>query len=134
MYGLDQHLDRFLSSAKQARIPAGDGHRFDKEALRKIIVRTVGAAFAEEPSTQERATFFIRYWLSSGRGTMGVGPPPAEDSGGPNFFCLVERHPRDEGGDAGERGVSEVSVSVPVSVSVSVPVPGGGGLNRHRGW
>ena len=47
VYGLDQHLDRFLGSAKQARIPAGDGHRFDKATLRAIILRTVGVAFAE---------------------------------------------------------------------------------------
>ena len=70
-FGLSMHLDRLLSSARQARIlPAADAElppAFEKESLRSIILQTIAA-------TGRRDGVFVRYWCSAGRGDFSSEP------------------------------------------------------------
>ena len=74
IYDLEAHLDRFLLSAERSklRLPAS------REEMRTIIVNTTAASGKREGS--------IRYWLSSGPGSLELTPAAAAE---PGFFVMV---------------------------------------------
>ena len=74
IYDLEAHLDRFLLSAGRSRLRL-PGSRDD---MRDIIVRTTAASGRRDGS--------IRYWLSSGPGSLELGPAAGAD---PGFFVMI---------------------------------------------
>ncbi len=74
IYELEAHLDRFLRSAESSKLHP----RFTRSEMREIIVQT--AAMSGERNA------FIRYWLSSGTGTLGLAPAKDAEYG---FFILI---------------------------------------------
>jgi len=74
IYDLDAHLDRFLLSATRSklRLPGS------RDEMRDIIVRTTAAAGRRDGS--------IRYWLSSGPGSLELTPAAGAE---PGFFVMV---------------------------------------------
>jgi 4-amino-4-deoxychorismate lyase len=74
IYDLEAHLDRFLRSAatSKLRLPGS------REELRDIIIRTAAASGQRNGS--------IRYWLSSGTGSLGLTPAAGAD---PGFFVMI---------------------------------------------
>jgi branched-subunit amino acid aminotransferase/4-amino-4-deoxychorismate lyase len=96
VYGLSFHLDRFLRSARDARIP----HFASKDELANIILHTVAA-------TNRRSGVGIRYWMSAGRGDFSIHTSNLKHS---NFYvaCHVVNESLRE--RSAEVGVSEVIV------------------------
>jgi len=74
IYDLEAHLDRFLGSAERSRLTL-PGSRQD---LRDIIVNTTAASGQRDGS--------IRYWLSSGPGSLELTPAVGAQ---PGFFVMV---------------------------------------------
>jgi 4-amino-4-deoxychorismate lyase len=74
IYDLEAHLDRFLLSAERSRL-ALPGSR---EGMRDVIVRTTAASGCRDGS--------IRYWLSSGPGSLELSPAAGAE---PGFFVMV---------------------------------------------
>jgi 4-amino-4-deoxychorismate lyase len=74
IYDLEAHLDRFLGSAERSRL-ALPGSRGE---MRDIIVRTTAASGRRDGS--------IRYWLSSGPGSLELTPAAGAR---PGFFVMV---------------------------------------------
>jgi 4-amino-4-deoxychorismate lyase len=74
IYDLEAHLDRFLGSAERSRL-ALPGSRHD---MRDIIVRTTAVSGRRDGS--------IRYWLSSGPGSLELSPAAGAQ---PGFFVMV---------------------------------------------
>jgi 4-amino-4-deoxychorismate lyase len=74
IYDLDAHLDRFLLSAERSRLrlPGSRQH------MRDIIVQTTSLSGRRDGS--------IRYWLSSGPGSLELSPAAAAE---PGFFVMV---------------------------------------------
>ena len=74
IYDLEAHLDRFLRSAEHSklRLPG------TRDEMRAIIIRTVAASGQREGA--------IRYWLSSGPGSLELSPAPGAE---PGFFVMV---------------------------------------------
>jgi 4-amino-4-deoxychorismate lyase len=74
IYDLEAHLDRFLLSAERSklRLPGS------REELRDIIVKTTAV------SGQRNGA--IRYWLSSGPGSLELSPAAGAE---PGFFVMV---------------------------------------------
>ena len=74
IYDLEAHLDRFLKSAERSKLklPAS------REALRDIIIKTTAASGRRDGS--------IRYWLSSGPGSLDLMPVAGAD---PGFFVMI---------------------------------------------
>ena len=74
IYDLEAHLDRFLLSAKRSklRLPGS------REAMRDIIVKTTAASGRRDGA--------IRYWLSSGPGSLELSPAAGAE---PGFFVMV---------------------------------------------
>jgi len=74
LYDLEAHLDRFLLSAERSklRLPAARGE------MRDIILKTTAASGRREGS--------IRYWLSSGPGSLDLTPAKGAE---PGFFVMV---------------------------------------------
>src|SRR5919109_4850880 len=74
IYDLEAHLDRFLLSAERSklRLPSS------REDMRDIIVRTTAASGKHDGS--------IRYWLSSGPGSLELTPAAGAE---PGFFVMV---------------------------------------------
>jgi 4-amino-4-deoxychorismate lyase len=74
IYDLEAHLDRFLLSAERSklRLPGS------REEIRDIIVRTTAASGRRDGS--------IRYWLSSGPGSLELSPAAGAE---PGFFVMV---------------------------------------------
>jgi len=74
IYDLEAHLDRFLLSAERSklRLPAS------REGIRDTIVRTTAASGRRDGS--------IRYWLSSGPGSLELTPAAGAE---PGFFVMV---------------------------------------------
>src|SRR6476660_1294878 len=74
IYDLDAHLDRFLKSAErsQLKLPAS------RDEMRDIIIRTTAASGRKDGS--------IRYWLSSGPGSLDLAPVAGAD---PGFFVMI---------------------------------------------
>ncbi len=73
IYDLEAHLDRFVRSARTAKIllPARD-------EMRDIIVRTTAASGRRDGS--------IRYWASAGPGSLGLTPAAGAE---PGFFVMI---------------------------------------------
>ncbi len=74
LYDLEAHLDRFLASATRSKLRL-PGSRDD---MRDIIVRTTAASGKRDGS--------IRYWLSSGPGSLELTPAAGAE---PGFFVMV---------------------------------------------
>ena len=74
LYDLDAHLDRFLASATRSklRLPGS------RDEMRDIIVKTTAASGRRDGS--------IRYWLSSGPGSLELTPAAGSE---PGFFVMV---------------------------------------------
>jgi 4-amino-4-deoxychorismate lyase len=74
IYDLEAHLDRFLLSAERSRLTL-PGSRHD---MRDIIVGTTAASGQRDGA--------IRYWLSSGPGSLELTPAAGAQ---PGFFVMV---------------------------------------------
>jgi len=74
IYDLEAHLDRFLLSAERSklRLPGS------REEIRDIIVKTTAVSGQRDGS--------IRYWLSSGPGSLELSPAAGAE---PGFFVMV---------------------------------------------
>ena len=74
IYDLEAHLDRFLRSAERSklRLPGS------REEMRDIIIRTTAASGRRDGS--------IRYWLSSGPGSLELTPAAGAE---PGFFVMI---------------------------------------------
>jgi 4-amino-4-deoxychorismate lyase len=74
LYDLEAHLDRFLRSAERAklRLPGS------RDEIRDIIVHTTAVSGRRDGS--------IRYWLSSGPGSLELTPAAGAN---PGFFVMV---------------------------------------------
>jgi 4-amino-4-deoxychorismate lyase len=74
IYDLEAHLDRFQRSAEHSRLPL-PGTRAE---MRDIIIATVVASRERQGA--------IRYWLSSGPGSLELSPAAGAE---PGFFVMV---------------------------------------------
>jgi len=74
IYDLEAHLDRFLRSARLARLALP----CTREEMRAIIVRTTAASGKRDGS--------IRYWISAGPGSLGLPPAAGAE---PGFFVMI---------------------------------------------
>ena len=74
IYDLEAHLDRFLGSAERSRLTLA-GSRAE---MRDIIVNTTAASGRRDGA--------IRYWLSSGPGSLELSPAAGA---APGFFVMV---------------------------------------------
>ncbi len=74
IYDLEAHLDRFLLSAERSRLRLPGS----REEIRDIIVKTT--------ATSGRRDGSIRYWLSSGPGSLELSPAAGAE---PGFFVMV---------------------------------------------
>src|SRR5919106_2256788 len=74
IYDLEAHLDRFLLSAERSklRLPGS------REEIRDIIVKTTAVSGRRDGS--------IRYWLSSGPGSLELSPAAGAE---PGFFVMI---------------------------------------------
>lgn len=74
IYDLEAHLDRFLRSAERSklRLPAS------REEIRDIIITTTATSGQRDGA--------IRYWLSSGPGSLELSPAAGAQ---PGFFVMV---------------------------------------------
>lgn len=73
IYDLEAHLDRFVRSARNSKIPLPD-----RSEMRDIIVRTTAASGRRDGS--------IRYWASGGPGSLGLAPAAGAQ---PGFFVMI---------------------------------------------
>ena len=74
IYDLEAHLERFLGSAERSRLKLA-GSRAE---MRDIIVRPAAASGRRDGA--------IRYWLSSGPGSLELSPAAGAE---PGFFVMV---------------------------------------------
>src|SRR5438046_5968188 len=73
IYDLEAHLDRFLLSATRSRLRLPGS----REAIRDIIVKTAAISGRRDGA--------IRYWLSSGPGSLELTPAVGAE---PGFFVM----------------------------------------------
>ncbi|XP_059314542.1 D-amino-acid transaminase, chloroplastic isoform X2 [Lycium ferocissimum] len=95
LYELDQHLDRFLRSATMAKIQIP----FDRESIRRILIRTVSISQCRKGS--------LRYWLSAGSGDFQLSPSGCHQAA---LYAIViqDQSPPDH------RGVRVVTSSIQI--------------------
>jgi 4-amino-4-deoxychorismate lyase len=74
IYDLEAHLDRFLLSAERSKLRISPS----RAEMRDIIVKTTAASGRRDGS--------IRYWLSSGPGSLELTPAAGSE---PAFFVMV---------------------------------------------
>ena len=74
IYDLEAHLDRFLLSAERSKLRLAGS----REEIRDIIIGTTAASGRRDGS--------IRYWLSSGPGSLDLTPAAGSE---PGFFVMV---------------------------------------------
>lgn len=74
IYDLEAHLDRFVQSAERAKLRLP----FSRTELREIILKTTAVSGRREGA--------IRYWLSSGAGSLEISPAAGAE---PGFFVMV---------------------------------------------
>jgi len=74
IYDLEAHLDRFLLSAQRSRLRLPGS----REEIRDIIVKTTAVSGQRDGS--------IRYWLSSGPGSLELTPAASAE---PGFFVMI---------------------------------------------
>ena len=74
IYDLEAHLDRFLGSAERSKLKLFGS----RERMREIIIRTTAASGLRNGA--------IRYWLSSGPGSLELTPAAGAE---PGFFVMI---------------------------------------------
>jgi 4-amino-4-deoxychorismate lyase len=74
IYDLEAHLDRFLMSAERSKLRVSPS----RAEMRDIIVKTTAASGKRNGS--------IRYWLSSGPGSLELTPAAGSE---PGFFVMI---------------------------------------------
>lgn len=74
IYDLEAHLDRFLGSAERSKLVLPG----TRDEMRRIIIDTTAASRRRDGS--------IRYWLSSGPGSLELSPAAGAE---PGFFVMV---------------------------------------------
>jgi 4-amino-4-deoxychorismate lyase len=74
IYDLEAHLDRFLGSAERSRLRLAGS----LQEMREVIIATAAASGARDGA--------IRYWLSSGPGSLELTPAAGAE---PGFFVMV---------------------------------------------
>jgi len=74
LYDLEAHLDRFLLSAERSKLELPSS----RAEMRDVIIRTTAASGRRDGS--------IRYWLSSGPGSLDLTPAKGAE---PGFFVMV---------------------------------------------
>jgi len=74
IYDLQAHLDRFVRSAQRSNLPLHGS----REQMRDLIITTVALSRQRDGA--------IRYWLSSGPGSLELSPAPGAE---PGFFVMV---------------------------------------------
>jgi 4-amino-4-deoxychorismate lyase len=74
IYDLEAHLDRFLGSAERSKLRLAGS----REQMRDIIVNTTAASGERDGA--------IRYWLSSGPGSLELSPAAGSQ---PGFFVMI---------------------------------------------
>jgi 4-amino-4-deoxychorismate lyase len=74
IYDLEAHLDRFARSAERSKLVMPG----TREELREIIIRTTAVSGRRDGA--------IRYWLSSGPGSLELSPAPGA---APGFFVMI---------------------------------------------
>jgi 4-amino-4-deoxychorismate lyase len=74
IYDLEAHLDRFLKSAERSKLKVPSS----RAEMRDVIIRTTAASGLRDGS--------IRYWLSSGPGSLDLTPVANAD---PGFFVMI---------------------------------------------
>src|SRR5687768_18217945 len=74
IYDLDAHLDRFLKSAERSKLKLP----CSRTEMRDIIIKTTAASGRRDGS--------IRYWLSSGPGSLDLAPVAGAE---PGFFVMI---------------------------------------------
>ena len=74
IYDLEAHLDRFLLSAERSRLKLP----CPRAEMRELIIRTTAASGKRDGS--------IRYWVSSGAGSLELTPAAGAESG---FFVMI---------------------------------------------
>ena len=74
IYDLEAHLDRFLLSAERSKLRLAGS----RQEIRDVIIGTTAASARRDGS--------IRYWLSSGPGSLDLTPAAGAE---PGFFVMV---------------------------------------------
>ena len=74
IYDLEAHLSRFMASAERSKLKLPGS----REEMRDLVIRTTAASGHRDGS--------IRYWLSSGPGSLELSPVAGAD---PGFFIMV---------------------------------------------
>ena len=74
IYDLEAHLDRFLKSAERSKLKVWG----DRASMRDVIIKTTAASGRRDGS--------IRYWLSSGPGSLDLTPAAGAE---PGFFVMI---------------------------------------------
>ena len=74
IYDLEAHLDRFLGSAERSKLKLFGS----REGMRDIIIRTTAVSGLRDGA--------IRYWLSSGPGSLELSPAAGAE---PGFFVMI---------------------------------------------
>src|SRR5687767_9363659 len=74
IYDLEAHLDRFLLSAERSKLRISPS----RAEMRDIIIKTTAVSGKRDGS--------IRYWLSSGPGSLELSPAAGAE---PGFFVMV---------------------------------------------
>jgi 4-amino-4-deoxychorismate lyase len=74
IYDLEAHLDRFLASAERSRLTLSGS----RDEMRHIIITTTAASGRRDGA--------IRYWLSSGPGSLELTPAAGAE---PGFFVMI---------------------------------------------
>ena len=74
IYDLEAHLDRFLGSAERSKLKLFGS----REEMRDIIIRTTAVSGLRDGA--------IRYWLSSGPGSLELSPAAGAE---PGFFVMI---------------------------------------------
>ncbi|GAB4816094.1 hypothetical protein N2152v2_003140 [Parachlorella kessleri] len=82
LYQLDQHLERFLNSARKANIPLP----MSVEQMRRTILETTAASC--------KVNGFVRYMLSAGRGGFGLS---GNECLRPSLYVMVYTHDKSDG-------------------------------------
>lgn len=73
IYDLEAHLDRFVRSAETSKLELPS-----RQEMREIIVHTAAVSATRDGS--------IRYWASSGPGSLGLAPAGGAE---PGFFVMI---------------------------------------------
>src|SRR5262245_15122542 len=74
IYDLEAHLDRFLGSAERSKLKLFGS----RDHMREIIIKTAAASMLRDGA--------IRYWLSSGPGSLELSPAAGAQ---PGFFVMI---------------------------------------------